>query len=304
MQKGRSNRNKRLHPSNLHKSGYDFAVLCQSYEPLKKHLKVNQHGNKSIDFADPFAVKALNTALLNCHYGIVGWDIPEGFLCPPVPGRVDYIHNVAELLGVHDSTTKMLDIGTGANGIYSLLALAVYEWDCVASDIDPLALENVGNIVRNNPQIEKRLELRLQDNNAHIFTGIILEGESYDVSVCNPPFHASLEEAIKSSQRKMDNLARNRKSEQVSIAQNFGGQQAELWCAGGEIRFLRKMLKESKSFGSQCRWFTSLISKSENLKPCQKILRKLEAVDVREFEMKQGKKITRILAWTFMSDAE
>jgi len=262
------------------------------------------HREESIDFADPSAVKALNAAILKHHYGINEWDIPEGFLCPPIPGRVDYIHYVAELLGVNgsdrDSAIKMLDIGTGANGVYALLAAQAYGWDCVASDIDPLALENVAKILNHNSQIKQRLQLRLQDDNAHIFKGIIQEGENYHVSVCNPPFHASLEEALKGSQKKMENLARNRKSEQSSTAQNFGGQKAELWCKGGEIRFLRKMLKESKAYASQCRWFTTLISKSENLQPCQKILRKLEAREVKEIEMKQGNKITRILAWSFV----
>ena len=80
---------------------------------------------------------------------------------------------------------------------------------------------------------------------------------------------------------------------------NFGGQNSELWCKGGEIRFLRKMLKESKKFAQQCQWFTSLVSKSENVKPVLKILTKLEAVEVKEIEMKQGNKVTRIVAWRF-----
>jgi len=61
------------------------------------------------------------------------------------------------------------------------------------------------------------------------------------------------------------------------------------------------MIKESKQFGGQCRWFTSLISKSEHVKPAIKLLHKLEATDIKEIEMKQGNKITRILAWTFFS---
>jgi 23S rRNA (adenine1618-N6)-methyltransferase len=60
------------------------------------------------------------------------------------------------------------------------------------------------------------------------------------------------------------------------------------------------MIKESHTFSTQCRWFTSLVSKAENLKPATRLIRKLGAVDVREIEMKQGNKITRILAWTFI----
>ena len=323
MQKSGKPRVKALHPRNLHKHGYDFAALAEAHTPLQRYVKIRMQGNGSsqtIDFADPAAVKALNTALLSYHYGIAEWDIPEGFLCPPIPGRIDYIHYVADLLGVappahaespKSPTIKMLDVGTGANGIYSLLAIKAYGWDCVACDIDTFSLENVAEIARHNPRIEQSLQLRLQSDNAHIFHGIIQAGEHYDVCVCNPPFHSSLEEALKGSQKKIDKLTinRNKKSSeqsqtnpqtrQASPKLNFGGQKAELWCKGGEIRFLRKMLKQSKDFGTQCRWFTTLISKNENLKPCHKILHKLVATKVKEIEMKQGNKITRILAWTF-----
>lgn len=318
----RSNRvGKDLHPNNLHNYGYDFPALIKSHPALNGHVKTNKYHRESIDFSDPTAVKTLNCALLNHHYGIDEWDIPEGFLCPPIPGRVDYIHYVAELINVNRSgkntqlkntSIKLLDIGTGANGIYSLLACQVYGWHCTASDIDPLSLENVANIVSKNPALDNRLQLRLQHEKSHVFEGVIQPGEYFDVSVCNPPFHASLKEALKGSQRKLDNLALNRnkasthktsinKTRRDSPTLNFGGQKAELWCKGGESKFLRIMIKESKEFGRQCRWFTTLISKNENVKPARKLLRKLEASNIKEIEMKQGNKITRILAWTFVS---
>jgi len=308
-----------LHPRNAHREGYDFAALTKSGQALATHVKLNEHGVESIDFSDPVAVKTLNRTLLKHHYGIDGWDIPDGLLCPPIPGRVDYIHYVAELLGVSEpskidqpngvsESVRMLDIGTGANGIYALLACKVYGWNCTASDIDASSLENVAAIVARNPGLEERIKLRLQSDNSHIFEGVIKEGEFYDVSVCNPPFHASLEEALKGSQKKVANLNRNRQKRSVEgtggslkseTVLNFGGQKAELWCKGGEIRFLRKMLKESKRFAPQCKWFTSLVSKSENLKPVLKLLAKLGAVEIKEIEMQQGNKVTRVLAWRF-----
>jgi 23S rRNA (adenine1618-N6)-methyltransferase len=304
---------KGLHPNNLHNHSYDFPALIKSHQALDGYVTTNKYDSVSIDFSDPIAVKTLNSALLKQHYGIVEWDIPQGFLCPPIPGRVDYIHYVAELLKVshsdkktafNHSSVKLLDIGTGANGIYSILACQVYGWHCTASDIDPLSLDNVANIIAKNPALNNRLQLRLQHEKNHIFEGIIEEGDYFDVSVCNPPFHCSLEEAMKSSQNKRDNLAINRNANtasQTSAVSNFGGQKAELWCKGGESKFLRMMIKESKTFGNQCHWFTSLISKSDNVKPAMKLLRKLEATDIKEIEMKQGNKITRILAWTFVN---
>ena len=296
---------KGLHPRNLHNQGYDFPALVKSHPALAPHVKANAHGQLSIDFADPLAVKTLNAALLNRYYNIVDWDIPEGALCPPIPGRADYIHYMADLIGLgrEQPNVKLLDIGTGANGIYPLLACQIFGWQCVGSDVNAQSLENVATIISHNPTLKERFTLRTQPDKNHIFEGIIQAGEFFDVSVCNPPFHASLDEALKGSQLKRNNLARNR-GEQKAKAQspvlNFGGLGAELWCKGGEQLFLKKLIRESQVYSTQCRWFSSLVSKGENVKPAKKLIRKLGAVDSREIEMKQGNKMTRILAWTFM----
>lgn len=296
---------KGLHPRNVHNQGYDFPALVKSHPALAPHVKPNAHGNLSIDFADPVAVKTLNAALLNRHYNVVDWDIPEGALCPPIPGRADYIHYIADLLGsgLDQPGIKLLDIGTGANGIYPLLACQIYGWQCVGSDINTESLASVARIIANNPALKDCFTLRTQHDKNHMFEGIIQAGEFFDVSVCNPPFHASPEEALKGSQLKLNNLARSRgeqKANTQSPTLNFGGLGAELWCKGGEQLFLKKLVKESQVYSTQCRWFTSLVSKADTVKPLKKLIRKLGAVDVREIEMKQGNKVTRILAWTFM----
>jgi len=300
-----SSKSKNLHPRNTHKNGYDFPSLIKIYPQLNQYVHKNTHGNVSIDFANPLAVKALNTALLKHDYGIKGWDIPEGALCPPIPGRVDYIHYVADLLGLNESranATRLLDIGTGANGIYPLLACKTYEWQCVGSDINATSLENVSNILKHNIDLKNHFELRHQADKNQFFKGIIQPGEFFDVTVCNPPFHASEEDALKGSQRKVNNLARNRGDDSPvkNTPLNFGGLEAELWCKGGEALFLKKMVQESKEFAIQVRWFTSLVSKGENVKPLVKLMNKSGATHVREIEMAQGNKITRVLAWTFI----
>ena len=306
---------KKLHPRNQHQLGYDFEALTQSYSSLIPFVRPNPYGNLSIDFADPNAVKALNAAILKMHYGITDWDIPQGFLCPPVPGRVDYIHYMADLLGNKKPATgtsiKALDIGTGANGIYPLLGVAEYGWRFVASDIDPESLKNVSQVLQANSQLEKLVELRLQCQSSAIFNGIIKAGELFDVTVCNPPFHRSLEDASAGSLRKVTNLASNRAKQKAnkpvnataaSAPLNFGGQKAELWCDGGELQFLTNMITESKQFATQVMWFSSLVSKSEHLKPCYAQLEKLGVVEMKTIQMHQGNKITRVLAWSFLSD--
>ena len=293
---------KGLHPRNLHNQGYDFPALVTRYPALASHVKPTPYGNLSIDFSNPLAVKTLNAALLKQHYNIADWDIPDGALCPPIPGRADYIHYIADLVGPENPDIKLLDIGTGANGIYPLLACRIYGWQCVGSDISTRSLANVEAIIASNPDLKERFSLRTQTDKNHIFEGIIQSDEFFDVSVCNPPFHASQDEALKSTQRKVSNLARNRgeeKAKKKASNLNFGGQGAELWCKGGELLFLKKMVRESQVYSSQCHWFTSLVSKSDNVRPLRKLMLKVGAVEVREIEMKQGNKVARVLAWTF-----
>lgn len=296
-----SSQSKNLHPRNIHRNGYDFPLLIKSCPQLNQYINKNEHGNLSIDFANPEAVKALNAALLEHHYGVKGWDIPEGALCPPIPGRADYIHYVADLLA-KTNDVKLLDIGTGANGIYPLLACKAYGWQCVGSDINAQSLDNVSAIIEHNSDLKDQFFLRHQVDKHHFFEGIIQPGEFFDVSVCNPPFHASEEDALKGSQRKINNLARNRgeSSDMKNSSLNFGGLESELWCNGGEALFLKKMIKESKQFATQVGWFTSLVSKGDNVKSLMKLINKTGAVDAREIEMAQGNKITRVLAWRFV----
>lgn len=304
-------RNKSLHPNNQHNQGYDFVALIAAYPALSPFVIFNKVKQYSIDFADPVAVKTLNAALLAHHYQIVGWDIPDGFLCPPIPGRVDYVHHVADLfsgseaLKTQSNPIRLLDIGIGANGIYSLLASRIYGWHCTGSDVNQQAVDNVRKILKCNPTLQGLVDLRLQSQSKHVFHGIILPGEYFDVCVCNPPFHASAKEAADANQRKRDNLAINREKRQgrmeVQKAQklNFGGQQAELWCHGGEAVFLQNMISESKPHANQCGWFTCLVSKSEHLSDAKKQLRSLNVAQIKEITMRQGNKITRILAWTY-----
>lgn len=173
---------KGLHPKNLHNQSYDFPALVKSHPALALYVKPNAHGDLSIDFANPLAVKTLNAALLNRYYNIVDWDIPEGALCPPIPGRADYIHHMADLLefrlGNEQHSIKLLDIGTGANGIYPLLACQIYGWQCVGSDINPLSLENVATIISHNPTLEDRFTLRTQHDKTMFLKGSFNQGSS------------------------------------------------------------------------------------------------------------------------------
>ena len=82
--------------------------------------------------------------------------------------------------------------------------------------------------------------------------------------------------------------------------QNFGGNAGELWCDGGELVFVQRMIAESAGIPHRCRWFTTLVSKSAHLPRLHQSLRAVKAADVKTIEMAHGQKKSRILAWTFM----
>lgn len=287
-----------LHKRNKHKGQYDFQLLTENYPPLKKFVILNPLGVQTVNFFNPQAVKALNKALLISYYGIRYWDIPKGYLCPPIPGRADYIHYIADLIqpGEQKDSRRCLDIGVGANCIYPIIGQTEYGWTFVGSDIDPVSIENARKIVTCNPILAHKIELRLQKDNRKIFDGIIAPDDYFDVTICNPPFHSSREEAEDVTLRKLSSL----KGERVNKARlNFGGNANELWCEGGELRFLLNMISESQKFKNNCGWFTSLVSKEKNL---DKLCAKLKVVNASEYKiipMHQGTKSSRILAWRF-----
>lgn len=291
-----TNKKGELHPNNPHKGKYDFEILGKNIPQLKEYIRKNPRGEDTIDFSDNEAVILLNKALLKTFYNIDNWDIPKSFLVPPIPGRADYIHYIAELLEKKDSV-KVLDIGTGANCIYPIIGSQSYDWNFVASDIDSKSIENAQKIIDANKNLKDKIILKLQKNSDNIFEGIIDKTDRFDLTMCNPPFHSSLEAAIKANERKVSNL--NKGNKEIKKGFNFGGQKAELWCNGGELLFLKKMAKESVKFSSQVNWFTSLVSDKDNIKPLIKLLEKLGTKEVKVLEMSQGQKISRVLAWKF-----
>ena len=299
---------KGLHPRNLHNSRYDFAALVKSTPELKDFVSENPYGDLSIDFSNPEAVVMLNRALLACFYAIDYWRIPEGYLCPPIPGRVDYIHYMADLLsrsfsGVVPvgSQVRGLDIGVGANCIYPAVASAIYGWRFVGSDIDAVSVRSAKEIVTRNVSLQDKIEIRKQEKPEYIFKEIITKTDRFDFTLCNPPFHRSPQEARKGTRRKNRNLHQDCAKKD---ALNFGGQSNELWCEGGEVAFVRKMINESKVQAKKVFWFSTLVSKKESLSAIYKALKGVGALEVETIEMQQGQKVTRIVCWTFLSKVQ
>jgi 23S rRNA (adenine1618-N6)-methyltransferase len=127
---------------------------------------------------------------------------------------------------------------------------------------------------------------------------VIGPAERFDATICNPPFHASAAEARAGSVRKLRNLTGTRVTRPVL---NFGGKNTELWCEGGEVGIIRRMVRQSREFAGACCWFTTLVSKQSNLRPIEQELRTAAALAVTVIPVSQGSKSARIVAWSFLS---
>ncbi|MCL4163160.1 UNVERIFIED_CONTAM: hypothetical protein GTU68_015418 [Idotea baltica] len=298
----------RLHIRNKNRERYDLSALILTNPELSQHVKPNKYGDDSVDFSNPEAVKILNKALLNHYYGIKYWEFPDENLCPPIPGRADYIHHIADLLcesnfgniPMGDKIT-CYDIGIGANCIYPLLGVTEYGWQFTGSDIDPKSIESAQQIIKSNPTLKGKIECRLQENYKDIFYGIIEKEEKFDVSICNPPFHSSLEDARNGTRRKVKNLSGKKEKKPVL---NFAGITKELVYEGGEYKFIHTMIRESEKFSKNCYWFSTLVSKQSNLKGIYKSLEAFGATEIKTIPMGTGNKSSRIVAWSFLTKEE
>jgi 23S rRNA (adenine1618-N6)-methyltransferase len=280
-----------LHPRNRHQGRYDLEKLTAAHPELGDFVHLNEYGNHSIDFFDPKAVLSLNRALLFQYYGITQWDIPANYLCPSIPGRADYIHYMADVLAdAHESNiptgthVSCLDIGVGASCVYPIIGRSEYGWSFISNSL-----------------LGEHVHIRQQTRAEDILLGVLKKNELIDLLICNPPFHASAEEARASSMRKLRNLKGKKVSTPVL---NFGGQANELWTEGGEKKFILRLIKESAQYAKTCFCFSTLVSKASNVKPLLKAISKSGAAESAVITMGKGNKVSRIVWWSFLTVAE
>lgn len=294
---------------------YDFSALVHMLPDLRQHILVNSKTKEeTINFFDPRAVLCLNKALLYHYYGVRSWHIPDGYLCPPVPSRAEYLYYIrSELVGEGSKNIRGIDIGCGASCVYPLIATGIdSSWTMVGSEAN---LTAAGIAEKNAAGNDRQITIRHQNNSNRVFRGIVKPGERFDFSMCNPPFYVSGAEAIAQHTRKLRNLQRNnkmgmhmfggQKRDQKELEdRSFGGRGHELWCPGGEKAFVSRMIKESSrdEYRHSVKWFTTLVSSESSLLFCNKLLvtpGRCRARTVKVIDMKYGNKTSRILCWNF-----
>ena len=297
-----------LHPRNRNRERYDLKAMIKTYPELEQFTRQTKEGGLSLDFGAPNAIRTLNIAILKHYYNIKYWEFPIENLSPGVPGRAEYIHNVADLLiesskekFLHGDHITCLDIGTGANCIYPIIGIVEYGWKFIASDVDIASLENAEAIISSNPNLRGQVTLKHQKNKNFIYRGVIPPKTKIELTICNPPFHATEEELLKGNKRKLIHLTG---SKDPGAEFNFAGITNELVYKGGEFKFIKRMIKESGEYAKSVFWFTSLVSKESNLKKLKNILKDQRPEEVRVIDIQTGNKKSRILAWTYLTKKE
>ena len=295
-----------MHIRNKNRMRYDLPALIKAIPELGNYVKPNKFEEDSVDFSDPKAVKLLNKALLYHYYDIKHWEFSDENLCPPIPGRADYLHYLADLLSENKVDTiplgdqiSCLDIGVGASCIYPIIGVTSYGWKFIGSDINPNSIASAQKIINANELLKGKVACRLQKNQHAFFEGVLNEEEKIDLSLCNPPFHTSAAAAQKGTRRKVKNLSGIYKKEPTL---NFAGISNELVYEGGEFQFIQKMMIESKKFGKNCFWFSTLVSKKAHLKGLHLLLQKLGVAEFKTIPMGTSNKASRIVAWTFLDE--
>eukprot|EP01056_Protomagalhaensia_sp_Gyna25_P004576 Protomagalhaensia_sp_Gyna_25__4575@NODE_421_length_3494_cov_90_195658_g307_i1_p1_GENE_NODE_421_length_3494_cov_90_195658_g307_i1NODE_421_length_3494_cov_90_195658_g307_i1_p1_ORF_typecomplete_len355_score63_85Methyltransf_10/PF05971_12/3_4e54MTS/PF05175_14/1_6e13Methyltransf_31/PF13847_6/8_5e07UPF0020/PF01170_18/1_6e05PrmA/PF06325_13/1_9e05Methyltransf_23/PF13489_6/0_00012Methyltransf_25/PF13649_6/0_0047CMAS/PF02353_20/0_01TehB/PF03848_14/0_025Cons_hypoth95/PF03602_15/0_024NAS/PF03059_16/0_042N6_ len=178
--------NGKAHPKNRLMS-IDFKALEADYPYLSACFKTSPRG-RFLDFKNPVTLKSLTKATFHKYYNI-DWDLPEGYLISPLPGRLNYLLEAADVLKLKERewmrNVKILDVGVGANCIHPLLLVREFGCHVVGSDIDADALKIAQGIVDSNG-LKESVDLRRQRNQDSFFLGML---SNVDLTVCNPPFY-------------------------------------------------------------------------------------------------------------------
>jgi len=274
----------KFHLKNRNKDKYDLSALVLHTPELESHIITNIEGESTVDFTNPTAINLLNKALLGYYYDVKSWNFPDDYICPQIPKSADYIHHIADLLKLSNfgrlpksDLITCLDIGTGATCIFPILGSIEYNWNFIGSDIDDETLKSASEIVASNPTLPSSINFKLQENPKDFFYGILDRKDKVDITLCSPPTLSPI---------KGEN------------------QPKELLYDGGDLKFNRDMIKQSKKFASNCFWFTTIVSSQNNLKNTQKLLDELGAIQVIDLPLENGKKGKKILAWSFLGKSE
>ena len=314
-------------------------------------------------FGAPGALRELTAALLARDWAVRGWVCEPGRLCPPLPGRLNYVLWAEDLvaatelsaLASHDNLKAdsmpsaallpqhraVIDVGTGASAILSLLATRVTGWPVAATELDTTSLRSAReNVVR--ARLASHITvLATTDDSASLLGSALTAAEAFLVpaisrgdasdcpppqlppysvamTLCNPPFFRSWEEARASMDRARpaatagggsgsavcnDNNDDDASAEAVSLGEIAAcdGAAHEMACVGGEEAFVGRLIDESAAADARTRvlWFTSMLGKQTSVAPVVAHAVRAGACAVRSAALVQGRTRRWAVGWSF-----
>ena len=272
----------------------DFLTLIKEFPELKKYiLKQNEDNEEEFqfDWSNNELSLLMDKSILNYYFDIKYYDIPKGFLIPPIPSRINYINLINSIITklINDIDIKNIigiDIGTGANIIYPILGYSIYKWKFICTEINKEAYNNAKLILQKN-NLENNINIIKQNNKDNIFISILNRENKYIFSMCNPPYY-NYENEIKLEDKKRDN------------EYNFD----EIYYKNGEYGFFQRYFEESICYKNNVFLYTILIGKKIN---AENIYDKLSSYSdiIKIYNMQKiltGNNVRYIIYWSFFNN--
>ncbi|TFK22029.1 hypothetical protein FA15DRAFT_644769 [Coprinopsis marcescibilis] len=302
-----------MHARNPYKNGIDFRRLTGNYESLRTHIYLTNDGQCSLDFRDENAQRCcreLTKAILKCDFG-VDLELPEDRLCPPVPNRLNYILWIQDIIaasrwsksgpGTAERRIRGLDIGTGASAIYPLLACSLEGgWQMVGTELDHKSYEYAK---RNVDMSDMSTRIQIREAGAEILGPLFDEREeSFDFTMCNPPFYSSQTEIERLKGEKEGLPSQVCTGGELEMVYSGVASSDDDWeRQGGEVAFVGRMVSESARVRERCRWFTSMLGRLSSVPKITAVLKCFEISNYIVTEFVQGRTRRWAIGWSFDS---
>ncbi|XP_055935505.1 RNA N6-adenosine-methyltransferase mettl16-like [Argiope bruennichi] len=279
-----------MHERNIYKNRPDFGKIAIDYPEFSTYVIPDKKGKFRIDFNDPNALRMLTRILLKKDFDL-NVEIPDGYLIPTVPQRLNYILWIEDLLTVlpkERDTVSGIDIGTGPCAILSLLGSKKNGWHFLSTETaDEAMLRAKKNIENNN--LESHIKVSKVNKGTVLHDVMIGNEENFDFCVCNPPFFENKDDIRKKTPRMKEKLEIFAKKE-------------EIFAEGGEVSFIKQLLKDSLMLKDRISLYSSMFGKKKSFIEILKELQNVEGVTYTKTEFCQGNTIRWGIAWTFLKD--
>ena len=170
-----------MHARNRYRDGPNF-------HDMRELIPYSDESGR-VDWSNPAAMRKVSATLMKLHFGLTV-TLREDRLCPGIPGRLNYIHWVEDLLGSPSAAARGLDIGTGASCVYALLGAALHrstssKWTFLCTEVDRESFRTAQINVSDN-KLEDVIDVRLVDKST-ILDGVITHDDgTFDFCMCNP----------------------------------------------------------------------------------------------------------------------